>query len=282
MEPKARSITVLKSSSWGIGPSAIAALRAAVGQFPAPSKTASTFQAVAGEWFEKNLAEGRAAITMSKIRWLLEITTQKVLLELRKVEAAGRCESARRMRSVFNRVFRYAIATARAKHDVAADLRGAIISPTVTHLAAIVTPDGAGQLLRSHDGFSGHEIAAYALTLAPHWFMRPGEFAHRGMGGVRRRRVGQGSAGYENEDAPATLGAVVEAGEGTALRPVRTDRPRAVSVPVLPHTRSPDVREYAERGAEPAGLQPNGDDLARLSRHGRHTPQRLARMASPT
>ncbi len=149
---------------------------------------ASTFKAIAEEWFEKNKAEGRAPVTLDKIRWLLEllyptlgtrpiadITPQEVLFELRKLEATGRHESARRMRSVVSRVFRYAIATARAKHDVAADLRGATITPTVTHHAAIITRDGVGQLLRSIDGFSGHEVTTFALKLAPHLFVRPGE-----------------------------------------------------------------------------------------------------------
>lgn len=50
-----------------------------------------------------------------------KITPQEVLAVLRKVEATGRYETARRMRSVLSRVFRYGIATARADRDVAAD-----------------------------------------------------------------------------------------------------------------------------------------------------------------
>lgn len=61
-----------------------------------------------------------------------KISPQEALAVLRKVEATGRYESARRMRSVLSRVFRYAIATARADRDVAADLRGALITPKVS------------------------------------------------------------------------------------------------------------------------------------------------------
>src|SRR3546814_3077584 len=43
------------------------------------------------------------------------------------------------MRSVISRVFRYAIATARADRDLAADLRGALTAPKVKHHAAITT-----------------------------------------------------------------------------------------------------------------------------------------------
>jgi len=77
-----------------------------------------------------------------------KITPQEVLAVLRKVEATGRYESARRMRSVLSRVFRSGIATARADRDVAADLRGALITPKVQHLAAITTPKEAAGLQR--------------------------------------------------------------------------------------------------------------------------------------
>ena len=149
---------------------------------------ASTFEAVAEEWFEKCRREGRAAVTLDKVRWLLRmaypligprpiatITPQEALAVLRSVEATGRYESARRMRSVLSRVFRYAIATARADRDVASDLRGALITPKVEHLAAITTPKEAGALLRSIEGYTGHGITALALRLSPHLFVRPGE-----------------------------------------------------------------------------------------------------------
>lgn len=148
----------------------------------------NTFKTIAEEWVVKNEREGRAPITLDKIRWLLgmaypmigsfpvsKISPQEVLAVLRKVEATGRYESARRMRSVLSRVFRYAIATARADRDVAADLRGALITPKVRHLAAITTPREAGALLRAIDGYTGHEITAIALRLSPHLFVRPGE-----------------------------------------------------------------------------------------------------------
>ena len=148
----------------------------------------NTFKGVAEEWVIKNEREGRATVTLEKIRWLLkmaypvighlpiaQISPQDALSVLRKVEATGRYESARRMRSVLSRVFRYAIATARAQRDVAGDLRGALITPRVTHLAAITTPKAAGELLRAIDGYSGHEITAIALELSPHLFVRPGE-----------------------------------------------------------------------------------------------------------
>lgn len=148
----------------------------------------NTFKTIAKEWLAKNEREERAPVTLRKIRWLLDIanpligsrpisqiTPQEVLAVLRKVEANGRYESARRMRSVISRVFRYAIATARAERDIAADLRGALTAPKVKHHAAITTRKETGALLRAIEGYSGHKITALALRLTPHVFVRPGE-----------------------------------------------------------------------------------------------------------
>jgi len=97
------------------------------------------------------------------------------LLVLRKVEAGGRFESARRMRSVLGRVFRYGIATARCDRDVAADLRGALTTPRTTHHAAITDPQEVGILLKTMDGYTGQAVTRLAMRLSPYLFVRPGE-----------------------------------------------------------------------------------------------------------
>jgi integrase len=149
---------------------------------------ATTFKDVALEWIAKCEREGRADVTLDKIRWLLgmaypligphpinAIAPIEVLSVLRKVEANGRYESARRMRSVISRVFRYAIATARCDRDVAADLRGALTTPKTVHHAAIIDPDRVGVLLKTMDGYTGQQTTRMALRLSPHLFVRPGE-----------------------------------------------------------------------------------------------------------
>lgn len=147
-----------------------------------------TFKSVALEWIAKNEREGMAEITLSKIRWLLDkaypkigtrpiakITAHEVLVVLRSVEATGRYESARRMRSVLGRVFRYAVATARAERDPTGDLRGALTVPKPKHLAAITTATRAGELMRAIDGYTGHAVTLFGLKLSAHLFVRPGE-----------------------------------------------------------------------------------------------------------
>ncbi|MGJ8481194.1 integrase [Sphingobium sp. IP1] len=149
---------------------------------------ANTFEDVAKEWLVKCERDGLAPVTVDKIRWLLakaypiigsipiaQITPHEALAVLRKVEATGAFESARRMRSVLSRVFRYGVATVRCDKDVAADLRGAIASPKVKHFAAITKPSEVGALLRAIDRYSGHKVTVMAMRLSPHVLLRPGE-----------------------------------------------------------------------------------------------------------
>lgn len=152
---------------------------------------ANSFKAVADEWLAKVEREGRSAVTMKKLRWLLAfinasigkrpvaaITAQEILVMLRKMEGKGRYETAKRLRSTCSQILRYAIATARAERDVAADLRGALIAPQPIHRAAITGADKAGGLLRAIDAFEGFANTKAALQLLPHVFVRPGELRH--------------------------------------------------------------------------------------------------------
>ena len=150
--------------------------------------TGNTFRPVASELLEKLEREGLAEVTLAKKRWLLDfayssigdrpidkITAPELLSVLRRVEAGGSYETARRLRSTCGMVFRYAIATGRAERDVSIDLRGALTTPKVTHRAAIVDPAGIGALLRAIDGYDGLLVTTHALRLAPLVFVRPGE-----------------------------------------------------------------------------------------------------------
>ncbi|PJG47250.1 integrase [Sphingobium sp. LB126] len=151
----------------------------------------NSFKAVADEWLVKVEREDRSAATMKKLRWLLDfinasvgkrpiasISAQELLVMLRKMEGKGKYETAKRLRSTCSQIFRYAIATARAERDVAADLRGALIAPKPVHRAAITSASEAGGLLRALDAFEGHPNTKVALRLLPHVFVRPGELRH--------------------------------------------------------------------------------------------------------
>lgn len=150
-----------------------------------------TFRLVAEELLTKMQREGRAQATLTKTRWLLEyafagigerpiakVTALELLDVLRKIEARGNYETARRLRSTCGMVFRYAIATGRAERDPSVDLRGALTAPTVKHRATIVEPKAIGALLRAIEGFDGQRTTRAALRLAPLVFVRPGELRH--------------------------------------------------------------------------------------------------------
>ena len=183
-EARARRDEAKKKIAEGIDP----ALEKKRARIAAKYAAANTFEAVAKEWLVKCERDGLAPVTVDKIRWLLakaypligtipiaQITPHEVLAVLRKIEATGAYESARRMRSVLSRVFRYGVATVRCDKDVAADLRGAIAVPKVKHFAAITRPSEVGALIRAIDGYSGHKVTVMAMRLSPHVLLRPGE-----------------------------------------------------------------------------------------------------------
>lgn len=148
----------------------------------------NSFGAVAGDYFEHISRSGREAVTVKKSQWLYSLMERdlglrpitaiqpaELLTTLRKVEAKGHYETARRMRSLASRIFRYGVATSRADADPTSLLRGALIPPKVKHHSAILEPTRVGELLRAIDGFDGQPLTQIALKLTPHLFVRPGE-----------------------------------------------------------------------------------------------------------
>lgn len=148
----------------------------------------NTFKILVDELLAKKQREGKAETTLGKLRWILEfpmpllgaraiseITSTEILIVLRQIEARGRLETARRLRSVIGEVFRYAIATSRAVNDPTFALRGALTTPKVQHRPAIVEPVALGGLMRAVDDYQGAPEVCIALQLLALLFTRPGE-----------------------------------------------------------------------------------------------------------
>lgn len=147
----------------------------------------TTFELVATEYIEKMEREGRSPATIKKARWFLEllggiakrpiasITPHELLDVLKRVERRGHHETAVRLRAFAGRIFRYGFATLRTEKNPADILRGALTVPQVKHHAAIVEPKKVGELLRAIEDYKGRPETLYALRLAPHVFLRPGE-----------------------------------------------------------------------------------------------------------
>ena len=64
-------------------------------------------------------------------------------------------------------VFRYAIATGRAKADLSLVLKGALPPVKEKHHASIADPKAVGDLLRTIHSYDGSFLTQQALKLAP-------------------------------------------------------------------------------------------------------------------
>ncbi|GGD61032.1 tyrosine-type recombinase/integrase [Erythrobacter arachoides] len=153
-----------------------------------------TFAAISNEYCAKRKRDGEkgwSPSTAIRSQYLLSLLTSSigrlpiadiepadVLAAVRKIEAKGNLESARRTLQLAGMVFRYAVATARLRSDPTRDLKGALTAPTVKHYGAITDASKVGALLRAIDGYDGSGITRLALQLAPHVFVRPGELRH--------------------------------------------------------------------------------------------------------
>ena len=153
----------------------------------AKAAAASTLAAVADEWLglQKTVEPAtRQRIRDRLDRWILptlgsrpidQVAAADILPLLRRIETAGRHETAHRTRADLGRLMRHAVASGRAKMDVTADLKGALAPVKTKHFPAITNPARFGELLRAIDGYKGQPTVELALKLAPYVFVRPGE-----------------------------------------------------------------------------------------------------------
>lgn len=149
----------------------------------------NTFGAVASEYFDKRERESSVGDPLKRERHrfdnhlkpilgtvpIADVTATMLLAALRKPEAAGKLETARRLRAMSGRIFRYAIATGRITRDPSADLIGALITPKPTNFAATTDPAKLPALLRKLWSYAGTPIVSAALKLTPLVFVRHGE-----------------------------------------------------------------------------------------------------------
>lgn len=150
-----------------------------------------TFEHIAREWLGKNKdswvdRHSRTVIGRLELNVfpyigstpIKEIEPPTLLSVLRRIEARGAYDTARRVRQICSKVFRYAIAVGKAERDPAADLQGALTQVKIKHMATITEPKRVGELLRAIDGYSGSFITLCGLKLAYLTFVRPGELRH--------------------------------------------------------------------------------------------------------
>lgn len=151
-------------------------------------KSANSFEVIAREWMALkmcNTSKSHQERIMRRFELYLfpwigkspisEITAKQVLENIKRIQNQNKLETAHRTLQAAGQVFRYAVQTERALRDVTADLRGALPSASIKHMAALTEPRDVAELLRAIDGFKGTFTVQTALKLAPLVFVRPSE-----------------------------------------------------------------------------------------------------------
>ena len=149
---------------------------------------ANSLEVISREWAESFFLNKSASHKVRTIRrlesyifpWLgskpiSDLTAPLILESVNRVKDLNKLETAIRTLQALSQVFRYAVQTGRALRDPCVDLRGALPSPTVKHMAAFTEPQEIAELLRAIDGFTGSLTVNIALRLAPLVFVRPSE-----------------------------------------------------------------------------------------------------------
>ncbi|MBY5891749.1 tyrosine-type recombinase/integrase [Rhizobium ruizarguesonis] len=157
-------------------------------QLAAKAAAGNTFGLIADEFIAKLRRDKRADPTIDKNTWMLKVLAKKlspypitqisakdVLDVLNVIEKSGRIESALATRSAIGRVFRFAIATARAENDPTSALRGALQRHVPVSHAALTTRKELGGLMRAIYGYDGWPSLVAALKIQALCFARPGE-----------------------------------------------------------------------------------------------------------
>ncbi|MEY4754526.1 MAG: hypothetical protein RJA44_2201 [Pseudomonadota bacterium] len=105
---------------------------------------------------------------------LADISAPLVLDVLRRVEARGAGETARKLAEAIGQVFKRGMVTGRCERNPAAGLSGELRPVTVRHMAAVLEPAKVGELMRAIDGYAGQPLTRAALALSALLFQRPG------------------------------------------------------------------------------------------------------------
>jgi integrase len=151
------------------------------------SAAGNTFEAIAREFHETKRSAWSDSYSEKWLRNMVkdlfphigrmplpDVTPPILLGVLRKVEKRGANETAHTLRQIAGQVFRYGIQTGRCEANPVPDLHGALEPVVVKHMAAVLEPQKAGELLRAVEGYQGQPTTKAALQLSALLFQRPG------------------------------------------------------------------------------------------------------------
>ncbi len=106
-----------------------------------------------------------------------DIAAPDLLAVIRRVEARGALETAKKTLQMCGQIFRYAVMTGRAERDPSADLRGALRTRPVKNMTRIEASE-LPELMRRIDAYQGQSETRLALKLLALTFVRTIELRH--------------------------------------------------------------------------------------------------------
>jgi len=149
---------------------------------------AATFETVAREWYSKKtttLSSGHQKTILARLERQLfpyignipfsKLEPADILAAVRRAEARGVIETARRLSQLAGQVCRYARLVGHTKYNLAAGLVEALPAVQTEHYAAITDPAEIGHLMRDIGSYQGDISITYALRIMPYVFVRSGE-----------------------------------------------------------------------------------------------------------
>ena len=152
---------------------------------------ARTFESVAREWVADRLpvwSQRHAETVVDRLVTnvypeignvpVAALGAGDVLRLVKKIEARGAKEVARRVLGIWSLIFRYAVALQLVPSDPCRDLSGALAPRVKSHFAALTTREEAGELIRRIDEYQGTAVVRAALLFSALTFCRPGPIRH--------------------------------------------------------------------------------------------------------
>eukprot|EP00913_Durusdinium_trenchii_P021234 g19947.t1 len=153
----------------------------------AASSSATTFEAVAREWYDLNKGrwvprhaddvigslQKEIFPALGRVQ-IAELRAPEVIAVLRIIEARGAKETARRIRQRMSAVFEYAIATGRAEIDPASMVQKAMAPMKKGRQPALVKLEEVRELLSKVDAEVAHPVTKLGIRILALTAMRPG------------------------------------------------------------------------------------------------------------
>ena len=148
----------------------------------------NAFEIVARAWFkevEPTLSPKTANSTIQRLekhvfpyvgkKDIKAVTAEELNNLLDRMIRTGVAHSAKKVRGLLGRIYRYGILTDKCKTETSYILKDKIIPHNEKHMASLTEPKDVRRLLQSFDDFTGSYPVQCALKLSVMWFVRPSE-----------------------------------------------------------------------------------------------------------